>query len=80
MNARSSADRTDNVLNLGGNARGGDSPAQRSGQAIIAMLQQAADVAKRNEERAKAQAMQLAEELRAGPKEVSGQKDVDGGR
>ena len=39
--------------------------AQRSGQAIVSLLQQAADVAKRNEERAKAQALHLAEELRA---------------
>ena len=39
--------------------------AERAGQAIISMLQQAADVAKRNEERAKAQAQGLQQELAA---------------
>ena len=61
--------RTDNVLNIphAGREQGRsqEPPAQRSGQAIISLLQQAADVARRNEERAKAQAMHLAEELRA---------------
>ena len=35
-------------------------PAEQSGPAIISLLQQAADVARRNEERAKAMASQLA--------------------
>jgi hypothetical protein len=71
-------ERPDNVLNIphpGREAprpqetrphetRSQEAPAQRSGQAIISMLQQAADVARRNEERAKAQALHLVEELR----------------
>jgi hypothetical protein len=72
-------DRPDNVFNIPPIARERDSAplardrdrvraegnaAQRSGQAIISLLQQAADVARRNEERAKAQAVQLADELR----------------
>src|SRR5687767_2322073 len=62
------SERTDNILNLGvgGREQGRQdgTAAQRSGQAIISLLQQAADVARRNEERAKAQAVQLADELR----------------
>lgn len=62
-------ERPDNILNIGNasreQARNEPNSAQRSGQAIISLLQQAADVAKRNEERAKAQAVHLAEELRA---------------
>lgn len=70
-------DRPDNVFNIPPIPRERDSmpamrergrpegnAAQRSGQAIISLLQQAADVARRNEERAKAQALQLADELR----------------
>jgi hypothetical protein len=41
------------------------SHAEQSGQAIVSMLRQAADVAKRNEERAKAQAQAFGQELRA---------------
>ncbi|MCC7348187.1 MAG: hypothetical protein IT538_12375 [Variibacter sp.] len=64
------AERPDNnILNMEtmrDPARNNDAnSAQRSGQAIVSLLQQAADVAKRNEERAKAQALHLAEELRA---------------
>jgi len=63
------AERSDNVLNIPQpqreQARPQEMPAQRSGQAIISLLQQAADAARRNEERAKAQALHLAEELRA---------------
>jgi hypothetical protein len=63
------ADRPDNVLNIPQppreGARSQELPAQRSGQAIISLLQQAADAARRNEERAKAQALHLADELRA---------------
>lgn len=40
-------------------------PAERSGPAIISLLQQSADVARRNEERAKAMAQRLSEELKA---------------
>jgi xanthine dehydrogenase molybdopterin-binding subunit B len=70
-------DRPDNVFNIPPVARERDvsvaardrsridaNAAQRSGQAIISLLQQAADVARRNEERAKAQALQLGDELR----------------
>jgi uncharacterized protein YlxW (UPF0749 family) len=39
-------------------------PAERSGPAIISLLQQAADVARRNEERAKAVAERLRDEVR----------------
>lgn len=63
------AERPDNILNIPQQGResqrGEMPPAQRSGQAIISLLQQAAEVARRNEERAKAQAVHLAEELRA---------------
>ena len=38
-------------------------PAEQSGPAIISLLQQAADVARRNEERAKAMAAQLGEQV-----------------
>jgi hypothetical protein len=66
---QNAAERPDNILALGSGLRGDgrqdDTTAQRSGQAIITLLQQAADVSKRNEERAKAQAVHLAEELRA---------------
>ncbi len=60
----------DNVLNIHatpgrdqGRAQGPDA-VERSGQAIIALLQQAADASRRNEDRAQARAEQLAEELR----------------
>jgi hypothetical protein len=62
-------ERTDNVLNIPQPPRepmrASEMPAQQSGQAIVSLLQQAADVARRNEERAKAQARHLADELRA---------------
>jgi hypothetical protein len=65
---QTTSERPDNILNIAPAQREpqrGETPsAQRSGQAIIALLQQAADVARRNEERAKAQAIHLAEELR----------------
>jgi predicted nucleic acid-binding Zn-ribbon protein len=45
--------------------------AQRAGQAIISALHQAADVAKRNEERAKARATGLEQELRAAERRIA---------
>lgn len=39
-------------------------PAERSGPAIISLLQQSADAARRNEERAKAMAQHLADEVK----------------
>jgi hypothetical protein len=60
----------DNVLNInttGGRDQGragGPDAVERSGQAIIALLQQAADASRRNEDRAQARAEQLAEDLR----------------
>ena len=45
--------------------------AQRAGQAIIAALHQAADVTKRNEERAKARATGLEQELRAAESRIT---------
>jgi folate-binding Fe-S cluster repair protein YgfZ len=63
------------TLRLANPARDDDradiSPAERSGKAIIGLLQQAADAAQRNEERAKALAQQLAEELRAAHRRVA---------
>ncbi|NIK45724.1 hypothetical protein [Variibacter gotjawalensis] len=58
----------DNVLNINPGGRdpraGGPDAVERSGQAIIALLQQAADASRRNEDRAHARAEQLAEEVR----------------
>lgn len=58
----------DNVLNIHTGRdqprAGGPDAVERSGQAIIALLQQAADASRRNEDRAHARAEQLAEELR----------------
>lgn len=44
--------------------------ADRSGPAIMNLLQQAADVARRNEERAKAMAQRLAEELKVAERRI----------
>lgn len=66
--SRSGVCTVDNVLNIHPGRdqprAGGPDAVERSGQAIIALLQQAADAARRNEDRAHARAEQLAEELR----------------
>jgi hypothetical protein len=70
------AERPANILDIGAakgsreQARDDGTTAQRSGKAIISLLQQAADVARRNEERAKGLAVQLADELRASEERV----------
>lgn len=45
--------------------RGRPLPAEQSGPAVVSLLRQAADAAKRNEDRAKLMVQQLAEEVRA---------------
>lgn len=46
-------------------------PAEHSGKAIVALLEQAAEAARRNEERAKAYAQQLAEQLRSAERRIA---------